>query len=70
MVGGSGTFIAPVIGATLIGVPMGLLPFFLSAVIAEPLVFLIAIVVLRLKPQGLFGAGTTGCDPAAAAASD
>jgi branched-chain amino acid transport system permease protein len=57
MVGGTGSFIAPVIGATLIGVPMGLLPFFVSAVIAEPLVFLVAIVVMRLKPQGLFGRG-------------
>ncbi len=57
MVGGTGTFIAPVLGAVLIGVPTGLLPFFLSTVIAEPLVFVVAIVVMRFRPHGLFGHG-------------
>ncbi len=59
MIGGLGSFEAPILGAGLIGVPSGILPFYMSAVIADMLVFAIAIALMRLRPSGLFRRGRT-----------
>ncbi len=59
MVGGMGSFEAPILGAALIGVPSGILPVYMSAVFSDMLVFVLAIVLMRLRPAGLFRRGRT-----------
>ncbi|SDY95236.1 amino acid/amide ABC transporter membrane protein 1, HAAT family (TC 3.A.1.4.-) [Modestobacter sp. DSM 44400] len=59
MVGGMGSFEAPILGAGLIGVPSGILPVYMSAVFSDMLVFVLAIVLMRLRPAGLFRRGRT-----------
>jgi branched-chain amino acid transport system permease protein len=54
MVGGMGTFEGPVVGAGLVGGAGGALPLVMSNVLADLLVFILAIVVLRLRPQGVW----------------
>jgi branched-chain amino acid transport system permease protein len=55
MVGGIGSFEAPIGGAALIGVSSGALPWFVSPVLADVLVFGIAVALVRFRPHGLFG---------------
>lgn len=47
-----------VLGATFIGGTQSTLSFFIEPVVASVLVLVIAIVALRIRPQGLAGAGT------------
>ncbi len=59
MVGGMGSFEAPIFGAGLIGLPSGVLPVYMSAVFSDMLVFALAIALMRLRPSGLFRRGRT-----------
>lgn len=56
MIGGLGSFEAPILGAALIGAPTGVLPFYMSAVVADMLVFTLAIALMRFRPEGLLRA--------------
>lgn len=56
MVGGLGGFAGPLAGAALIGTAGAALPWFMSSVVAEILVFVLALVLVRARPQGLFSA--------------
>lgn len=58
MIGGMGSFEAPILGAGLIGVPSGLLPLTISPVFADVAVFAIAIALMRFRPEGLLGGKT------------
>lgn len=58
MIGGMGSFEAPILGAGLIGVPSGLLPLTISPVFADVLVFMVAIALMRFRPDGLLGGKT------------
>jgi urea transport system permease protein len=53
MLGGAGSFESPVLGAMLIGGVMAGLPWLVSPVIADPLVFVLALAVVKFRPQGL-----------------
>jgi branched-chain amino acid transport system permease protein len=53
MVGGVGSFIGPVAGAAVIGTLSAALPWVMSPVIADILVFVLAIVFIKFRPQGL-----------------
>lgn len=53
MVGGIGSFAGPVAGAGLIGTLSAALPWVISPVIADVLVFVLAIVFIKFRPQGL-----------------
>jgi branched-chain amino acid transport system permease protein len=53
MVGGVGSFIGPVAGAALIGTLSAALPWIISPVVADVLVFVLAIVFIKFRPQGL-----------------
>jgi branched-chain amino acid transport system permease protein len=55
MVGGIGSFDGPVAGATIMGISSGALPWFVPPVQADLIVFAVAILLLRLRPQGLRG---------------
>ena len=57
MLGGIGTFEGPVIGGGLIGILTAGLPHIVNPVLADVLVFVIAIIVVKLKPSGLLSAG-------------
>lgn len=59
MIGGMGSFESPIVGAALIGVPSGFLPFHISAVFSDVLVFALAITLMRFRPEGLIGGGRT-----------
>jgi branched-chain amino acid transport system permease protein len=52
MLGGVGTFEGPVLGATAIGALASGLPWAVTPVLADPLVFVIALVIVKLRPQG------------------
>jgi branched-chain amino acid transport system permease protein len=54
MVGGTGSFGGSVAGATFVGGTSGTLPLVMSNVLADVLVFVIAVVVLRVRPQGIW----------------
>lgn len=54
MLGGIGTFEGPVVGAGVIGVMTAAFPWFLNPVLADVLVFVVAIVLVKLRPAGLF----------------
>jgi urea transport system permease protein len=54
MVGGVGSFGGSVAGATFIGGTSGVLPLVMPNVLADVLVFVIAVVVLRVRPQGIW----------------
>jgi branched-chain amino acid transport system permease protein len=56
MLGGVGTFEGPVAGAGLIGTLSAALPWAVSPVLADVLVFVIAIVIVKLRPGGLVNA--------------
>jgi branched-chain amino acid transport system permease protein len=53
MVGGIGSFAGPVAGAGLIGTLSAALPWVIPPVIADVLVFVLAIVFIKFRPQGL-----------------
>ena len=57
MIGGMGSFEAPILGAALIGAPSGILPFYMSGVVADLLVFTLAIALMRFRPAGLLQRG-------------
>jgi branched-chain amino acid transport system permease protein len=53
MVGGIGSFAGPVAGASLIGTLSAALPWVMSPVVADVLVFVLAITFIKFRPQGL-----------------
>jgi branched-chain amino acid transport system permease protein len=53
MVGGVGSFAGPVAGAGLIGTMSAALPWVMSPVVADVLVFVLAIIFIKFRPQGL-----------------
>lgn len=53
MVGGVGSFAGPVAGAGIIGVLSAALPWVIAPVAADILVFVLAIVFVKFRPQGL-----------------
>jgi branched-chain amino acid transport system permease protein len=53
LLGGVGTFEGPALGAAVIGVLSAGLPWVLSPVLADVLVFVIAIVIVKFRPTGL-----------------
>lgn len=57
MLGGVGTFEGPVAGAGFIGVTGAALPWAISPVLADVLVFVIAIIIVRFRPEGLYSRG-------------
>jgi branched-chain amino acid transport system permease protein len=57
MLGGVGTFEGPVLGASAVGVMASGLPWVVIPVLADPLVFVIALAVVKLRPQGFIAAG-------------
>jgi len=57
MLGGVGTFEGPVLGAAAVGAMAAGLPWLVIPVLADPLVFVIALAVVRLRPQGFISAG-------------
>jgi branched-chain amino acid transport system permease protein len=57
MLGGVGTFEGPVLGAIAVGAMAAGLPWVVIPVLADPLVFVIALAVVRLRPQGFITVG-------------
>jgi branched-chain amino acid transport system permease protein len=57
MLGGVGTFEGPVLGAAAVGAMASGLPWVVQPVLADPLVFLIALAFVRLRPQGFITVG-------------
>ena len=56
MVGGVGSFAGPVAGAGVIGTLAAALPWVIPPVIADVLVFVLAIIFIKFRPQGLISA--------------
>lgn len=52
LLGGIGTFEGPALGAAVIGILSASLPWLLSPVLADVLVFVIAIVIVKFRPAG------------------
>jgi len=52
MLGGVGTFEGPVLGAAAVGIMAAGLPWAVPPVLADPLVFIIALIIVRFRPQG------------------
>src|ERR1700733_4307165 len=59
MLGGVGSFQGPVLGAGTVGVMASGLPWLVPPVLADPLVFLIALVIVKIRPQGFWAVGRT-----------
>jgi branched-chain amino acid transport system permease protein len=57
MLGGVGTFEGPVLGAALVGTTAAGLPWFVIPVLADPLVFVLALLVVKFRPQGFITQG-------------
>jgi branched-chain amino acid transport system permease protein len=55
MLGGVGTFEGPVLGGGIIGVLSAALPWAVAPVLADVLVFVIAIAIVKARPGGLIG---------------
>jgi urea transport system permease protein len=53
MVGGVGSFAGPVAGASVIGTLSAALPWVMAPVVADVLVFVLAIIFIKFRPQGL-----------------
>ncbi len=53
MVGGVGSFAGPVAGASVIGTLSAALPWVMAPAIADVLVFVLAIIFIKFRPQGL-----------------
>jgi urea transport system permease protein len=60
ILGGTGSLLGVAAGAVIIGGGQALISFFVNPVIAQVAVLLLAIVVIRLAPQGIFGVRRTG----------
>jgi len=59
MVGGIGTFEGSVAGAAVVGALSAALPWTVAPVLADVLVFVIAIVFVKIRPTGLISGGRT-----------
>ncbi len=59
MLGGVGTFSGPILGAAAVGALAAGLPWVVIPVLADPLVFVIALAIVRFRPQGLIAQGKT-----------
>ncbi len=57
MVGGVGSFEGPILGAGAVGLGSGVLPWVVAPVLADALVFVIAIALMRFMPNGLVHRG-------------
>lgn len=57
MLGGVGTFEGPVLGSALVGVMAAGLPWVVLPVLADPLVFVIALAIVKYRPQGFITRG-------------
>ena len=57
MLGGVGSFEGPVLGASVVGGMAAGLPWIVYPVLADPLVFLIALAIVKFRPQGLLAKG-------------
>jgi branched-chain amino acid transport system permease protein len=57
MLGGVGTFEGPVLGAAAVGGLAAFLPWVVIPVLADPLVFVIALAIVRIRPQGFIAMG-------------
>ncbi|TAJ90837.1 branched-chain amino acid ABC transporter permease [Reyranella sp.] len=57
MLGGVGTFEGPVLGAAVVGGMAAGLPWLVIPVLADPLVFIIALVIVKFRPQGFITQG-------------
>ncbi len=57
IIGGIGSLVGVLGGGTLIGVAQASFAAFMKPVIAQVIVLVLAILVIRLRPQGLFGRG-------------
>jgi branched-chain amino acid transport system permease protein len=57
MLGGIGTFEGPALGGAIIGAMASGLPYALNPILADVLVFVIAIVFVKFKPMGLVAKG-------------
>ena len=57
MLGGVGTFEGPVLGAAAVGGMAAGLPWVVIPVLADPLVFVIALAIVRMRPQGFITVG-------------
>ncbi len=53
MLGGVGSFEGAIAGAALVGGSSAALPWFIKPVVADVLVFVIAITIVKFRPQGL-----------------
>jgi len=53
MLGGIGTFEGSAVGGALIGAMASGLPYMVNPILADVLVFVVAIVLVKLKPSGL-----------------
>jgi branched-chain amino acid transport system permease protein len=59
MLGGVGTFEGPVLGGAAVGVMASGLPWVVHPVLADPLVFVIALAIVKFRPQGFITHGRT-----------
>ena len=57
MLGGVGTFEGPVLGAALVGTTAAGLPWLVIPVLADPLVFVLALLIVKFRPQGFITQG-------------
>jgi branched-chain amino acid transport system permease protein len=57
MLGGVGTFEGPVLGAAAVGATAAGLPWLVYPVLADPLVFVIALAIVKFRPQGFISQG-------------
>jgi len=57
MLGGVGTFVGPVLGASAVGLMASGLPWVVLPVLADPLVFVIALAIVKFRPQGFIAQG-------------
>ncbi len=57
MLGGVGSFAGPVLGAGAIGSLTAGLPWVVIPVLADPLVFVIALAIVKFRPQGFISEG-------------
>lgn len=60
VIGGVGSIFGPIGGATVMGGSQGLVEYFMSPVVAQMLILVIAIIVVKLKPRGLFAQNQIG----------
>jgi branched-chain amino acid transport system permease protein len=57
MLGGVGTFEGPVLGAAAVGATAAGLPWLVIPVLADPLVFVLALAIVKFRPQGFIAQG-------------